>query len=258
LADAEAIKQQVTDFIQEMLKLTIAEEKSHIGQSRKGMTFVGYEVKTYSGDRIIRTKTGNRHTTLKSISECIQLHIPKGKLQKFWSTKGYGNYETTKAIHKKGWTHLSDAEIILAYNGELRGLANYYAPALKAKTEMHTLAYIWRASLLKTLANKHKISVNNIANQLKTDDGYALIIKEEKRTRVIRIFRLKDLRRPLPTDPQIDKQPNTYIWTLSRSEVIKRLSKGNANTVQHHRVLLKSTIFGSSRMSQRERHSGNR
>ncbi|HYU76247.1 MAG TPA: reverse transcriptase domain-containing protein [Ktedonobacteraceae bacterium] len=225
-ADAEAVRQQVTEVIQGTLKLTIAEEKSHICHSKKGMIFVGYEVKTYSGDRVIKMKRGNRHTTLKSVSERIQLHIPKEKLSKFCTTKGYGNYETTKAIHKKEWTQSSDAEIILAYNAELRGLANYYALALNAKMVMHKLAHVWRVSLLKTLANKHKTSVNKTANRLKRDDGYALILQEKEKTRVIRIFRLKDLRKPLPSDPEIDKQPNVYTWTLSRSEVIKRLNRG--------------------------------
>ena len=225
-ADAQAVRQQVTGFIQETLKLTIAKEKSHISHSKKGMTFVGYEVKTYSGDRAIKVKRGTRYTTCKSVSERIQLHIPPEKLQKFCAAKGYGNYETTKAIHKKEWTQSSDAEIILAYNGELRGLANYYALALNAKMVMHKLAHVWRVSLLKTLANKHKTSVNKIARRLKTDDGYALIVPGEKKTRVIRIFRLKDLRQPLPSDPRIDEQPNTYVWTLSRSEVLKRLNRG--------------------------------
>jgi len=53
-ADAEPVRQQVTAFIQETLKLTIAEEKSHIRHSKKGMIFVGYEVKTYSGDRVVK------------------------------------------------------------------------------------------------------------------------------------------------------------------------------------------------------------
>src|SRR5205823_3606174 len=100
-------------FIQETLKLTIAQEKSHIAASQKGMKFVGYEVRTYSADRTVKVKRGNRHTTMKSISERIQLHIPKDKLQKFCRDKGYGNYETTKAIHKQEWTGCSDAEIIL-------------------------------------------------------------------------------------------------------------------------------------------------
>jgi group II intron reverse transcriptase/maturase len=224
--DAETVRQQVTAFIQETLKLTIAEEKSHIRHSKKGMIFVGYEVKTYSGDRVVKVKRGTRHTTFKSVSERIQLHIPKEKLAKFCATKGYGDYETTKAIHKKEWTQSSDAEIILASNAELRGLANYYALALNAKTVMHKLAQVWRVSMLKTLANKHKTSVNKVAKRLKTEDGYALIVPGEKKTRVIRIFRLKDLRTPLPSNPGIDTQPNVHIWTLSRSEVIKRLNRG--------------------------------
>jgi retron-type reverse transcriptase len=99
-ADAETVRQEVKRFIEETLKLAIAEEKSHIYQSKQGTTFVGYEVKTYSGDRVIKVKRGSRHTTYKSISEQLQLHIPAGKLQKFCASKGYGNYETTKASHK--------------------------------------------------------------------------------------------------------------------------------------------------------------
>jgi Type II intron maturase len=38
-----------------------------------------------------------------------------------------------KAIHKPEWIQQSDAEIILAYNAELRGLANYYALAHSGK-----------------------------------------------------------------------------------------------------------------------------
>jgi len=155
-ADAQAVRQQVTEYIQGTLKLTIAEEKSHICHSKKGMTFVGYEVKTYSGDRIIKMKRGNRHTTFKSVSEKTQLHIPKGKLQKFCAIKGYGNYEITKAVHKKEWTQSSDAEIILAYNGELRGLANYYALAFNVKTVMHKLAQVWRVSVAFLIGGKKK------------------------------------------------------------------------------------------------------
>ena len=222
--DAENVRQEVKRCIQETLKLTIAEEKSHISPSKKGMLFVGYEVKTYSGKRTVKVKRGSRHTTQKSISERIQFHVPKGKLQKFCSTKRYGNYETFKALHKKEWTQLSDAEIILAYNGELRGLANYYARAQGVKREMDKLARLWWVSLLKTLASKHKMSVQKAANRLKRDDGYALVVKGEKKTRIIRIFRLKDLKQPLPTNPEIDTSPNTFALTLSRSELIKRLN----------------------------------
>jgi Type II intron maturase len=244
----------VRSFIEETLKLTIAEEKSHICRSRQGATFVGYEIKTYSGDRVIKVKRGKRHTTFKSVSERLQLHIPAGKLQKFCTSKGYGNYETAEATHKSQWIRLSDAEIILAYNGELRGLANYYALACNAKQEMHKLAHVWRVSLFKTLASKHRSSVNKIANRLKTDDGHMLTVQEEKKTRYIKVFNLKDLEKPQPNNPQLDKQPNVYMWTISRSEVIKRLNKKQCEYCEatkgpfevHHIRKMKDVVKGKA------------
>lgn len=224
-ADAEKIRQQVRQFLEKDLMLAIAEEKSHICHSKKGVTFVGYELKTYSGDRVIKLKRGTRHTTMKSISEQIQLYIPQHKMQKFCAEKGYGTYATGSATHKPQWVHLSDAEIILAYNGELRGLANYYALAPSVKKTLHKLEWIWQTSLLKTLANKHKTSVNQIAKRLKSDDGLRLTVKREQETRYVSVFRLKHLRSPTPYTSQLDVKPNIYVWTLSRSEVVKRLNR---------------------------------
>src|SRR5258708_17335020 len=102
----------------------------------------------FKGKRNIKKNGATRHITVKSVSERIQLHIPPDKLQKVCAAKGYGNYQTTKAIHKKEWTQSSDAEIILAYNGELRGFANYYALALNATTVRHKRSQLPLASLL--------------------------------------------------------------------------------------------------------------
>jgi hypothetical protein len=66
--------------------------------------------------------------------------------------------------------------------------------------------------------------MNRVAKRLKTNDGQALIIPEEQKTRVIRLFRLKDLRLPSSNNPGIDILPNTFALTLSRSELIKRLN----------------------------------
>ncbi len=223
-ADAEAIREQVKCFIQNTLRLTIAEEKSHIRHSKEGATFLGYHINTYSGNRTVRVKRGNRHTTHEAVSERIQLHIPKGRLQKFSTTKRYGDYTTVKARHRGELLNLSDAEILLVYNAELRGLANYYALAKNAKRDLNRLAYLWWGSLFKTLAMKHRQSVRQVARRLKSDDGYTLVIKEEERTRSIHVFRLKDLQPPAAFDNHIDIQPNTLALTLSRSELIQRLN----------------------------------
>lgn len=223
-ADAEQVSQQVKRYVEETLHLTIAEEKSHIRRSREGAIFLGYEVKTYIGKRVVKVKQGKYHTTSKSVAEQIQLSLPKEKLPKFCENRRYGNYNTMEGRHKAELLELSDAEIILAYNSELRGFANYYALALNAKREMSKLERLWRMSLFKTLAAKHKTSVTKIAKQLKTNDGYVLTVSIKDTARYIRIFRLKDLKPHSPNDGQMDLSPNIYGWTLSRTELIKRLN----------------------------------
>src|SRR5438876_5641560 len=112
-------------------------------------------------------------------------------------------------------TTLSDAEILLTYNGELQGLARYYALACRVKQRMNKLAYIWQTSFLKTLAHKHRQSVQHIATRLKTEDGYVLTIPQKDGIRQLRLFRLKNLRPPSPGKADIDRPPNTLLFTLS-------------------------------------------
>jgi group II intron reverse transcriptase/maturase len=223
-ADAEAVGQQIKHYVEETLMLTVSEEKSHIRHGKEGIMFLGYWIKTYTGNRIVMVKRGKRHFTSKSVNERLQLHIPPEKLPKFCHAKKYGDYHSGKTRHKPELVNLSDAEIILAYNAELRGVANYYALALNAKSEMNKLAYLWQQSLFKTLAGKHKTTVTKTAKRLKTDDGYKLMVPSEKKTRVIRVFRLKDLKPPLITDSRMDVQPKVFALTLSRSELIRRLN----------------------------------
>src|SRR5258707_12394152 len=176
----------------------MGKKKPNIRKKKRGVTFVGNEQKTYPGDRLNNHRRAPRHTWVKSLSEQIQLHIPQDKMQKFCAQKGYGTYITGEATHKPQWMNLTDAEIIRAYNGEFRGLANYYALATGVKKILHKLEWIWQTSLLKTLANKHKTGVNKIVKRLKTQEGLKLIVKREQETRYIMAFHLKDLRNTAP------------------------------------------------------------
>jgi len=153
---------------------------------------------------------------------------------------------------------LDDAEIILAYNGELRGLANYYALAYSVKREMNKLEYIWQTSLFKTLAAKYQVSVKKIAKRLKTEDGHSLTIQGDKKTRVIRVLRMKDLKQPNPTDRTIDTPPNTLSLTLSRSELIRRLNMKKCEYCEtttgsfevHHIRRMKDVVRGKEKWQQ--------
>jgi len=146
----------------------MAEEKSQVVHASKGTQFLGYTMAIHSGRKIIRIKRGGRHTQMKSVSEQMQLHIPKGRFETFCTDKKYGNYQTFKALHRSLLLNRSEAEIILAYNAELRGLANYYALAYNVKGRISKLYRLWQVSLFKTLAAKRKTSVKQVAGKPQT------------------------------------------------------------------------------------------
>ncbi|HEY4382973.1 MAG TPA: RNA-guided endonuclease IscB [Ktedonobacteraceae bacterium] len=191
-----------------------AAELSHRGSAIK---------KALDSRRAIRHSRRARHTRYRKPRFANRRRAQGGLAPSLMSR--VCNVLTGNAIHKPEWIHLSDAEIILAYNGEFRGLANYDALAVGVKATMSKLEWLWKTSLLKTLANKHKTSVNKIVKRLKTEHGLVLTLQAEHKNRYIRVFGLKDLKMPLPKNPQLDVLPNTYIWTLSRSEITKRLNR---------------------------------
>jgi len=74
--------------------------------------------------------------------ERLQLRIPQNKMSEFCQRKGYGNYDTLRPSSKYGWVLVDDAEILLAYNAEMRGIANYYALASGAKGSLRRLMFL--------------------------------------------------------------------------------------------------------------------
>ena len=245
--------EQVKTFLTSTLKLTMAEEKSQVVHASKGTQFLGYTMAIHSGRKIIRIKRGGRHTQMKSVSEQMQLHIPKGRFETFCTDKKYGNYQTFKALHRSLLLNRSEAEIILAYNAELRGLANYYALAYNVKGRISKLYRLWQVSLFKTLAAKRKTSVKQVAVSLKLEDGSFGIhyqVKGEQRT--LKLFRLKTWKRPNGGQALVDKEPKVAQYTLAKSELIRRLNASQCEYCEtktgpfevHHVRGLKSITLG--------------
>jgi len=229
--EAEAIMGAVKTFISTTLKLNIAEEKSHIVHASKGTSFLGYTIKTYTGRKIIKTRRGSRHIRMKSVSKQLQLHIPAGRLEKFCTSKKYGNYQKLKARHRTQFLNQSEVEIISAYNAELRGLANYYALATGAKARISKLYRLWQVSLFKTLAAKRKTTVNKVATSLRLDDGgYGIHYQVKGQMRTLRLFRLKTWEQPRVDSSELDVEPNLALFIMTKSELIQRL---NANKCEY-------------------------
>ena len=66
--EAQEMMDKVKEFLRNRLNLPISEEKSEIKHAAQGMIFLGYEVRTYSNDKVKRISIGGRHVTRRTIN----------------------------------------------------------------------------------------------------------------------------------------------------------------------------------------------
>jgi len=112
---------------------------------------------------------------------------------RFNQRQGYGELGRLKAVHRRHLIDSSRLEIVLAYNAEMRGIANDYRLAYCSKFHLRKLWLLWETRLLKTLAFKLHLSVNQVARRLKTRDGLAVGFNVDGKERSVDVFNLKHI-----------------------------------------------------------------
>jgi len=164
--EAEEIKQRLSQFLRDTLKLEMSQEKTLITHARtETARFLGYEVTVIQDDHL-RDQTGRRATNGN-----IGLEVPVDVIK----TKCRLYQQRGKPIHRKALTHNTDFSIIAQYQQEYRGVVEYYQLAHNLSTRLSSLRYVMERSLVKTLACKFKISVPQVYKRYgtttKTPDG---------------------------------------------------------------------------------------
>ena len=216
--EAEEIRERIATFLGTELKLTLSAEKTLITHAVTGKArFLGYEI----GIMTSQTKF-DRHRR-RTVNGKVGMYIPEDVLQ----AKRKRYLRDGEPIHRPELLNNSEYDIISLYQGEYRGLVNYYGLA----QNLASLGYIrWtmETSLLKTLASKNKTTVQKEARRLETTtqtpEGprkcLKLTIKREGKTPLTASFgglSLKRRRSPVIQDQVIKPYVNT------RSEIIERL-----------------------------------
>ncbi|HEL1573044.1 TPA: reverse transcriptase [Streptococcus suis] len=157
-AEAKAIKKQIGDFLNTKLSLELSQEKTLIthatGESAK---FLGYEIKAQRVNDYIDNK-GRR-----SANGVIALFVPASVIE----SKCRQYMKNGKAIHRNNLLHDDDFSIVQTYQQEYRGLVQYYILAQNLSWFSKVYWYMEK-SLLKTLAFKHKSSINKMLAKYKT------------------------------------------------------------------------------------------
>lgn len=222
-SEAIEIMKEVKTFLKEQLLLDASEEKSKISKASSGTIFLGYKVITVSSSPVRKYRQkGNRPTTHRFASDRINLLVPKDRINRFNRKKGYGDLGRLKGKHRKYLIDSSILEIVLTYNAEMRGFANYYRLAFCVKFSLRKLWYLWQTSLLKTLACKYKCSVNKIVKRLKTNDGLVVHYKVKGKERSSAVFNIKDINKLPKLGQKVDDYPYTS-FSMYRSDVMDRL-----------------------------------
>ena len=221
--DARSVFAEVRAFLTEALALTVSEEKSGIRKASDGAAFLGYEVRTYTTrQRVVRSRQGSVSFLRRPPSEVMQLHVPWEKVHAFASAKGYGDLSVLKPRHRSLLLSCSDVEIVLAYNAELRGFANYYALAKDVSFKLNRLEFLQRWSLFKTLASKHKTNVRAVVARMRTGQEFTIGYDVDGQPRSVKVWKLAHLKRDPATSSRIDIQPWTQVFTHSRTDWVDR------------------------------------
>jgi AI2M/AI1M-like, HNH endonuclease/Type II intron maturase/Reverse transcriptase (RNA-dependent DNA polymerase) len=156
--EAEVIKAELRQFLHDTLSLEMSEEKTLVTHAlTETARFLGYEVLRFHDD------TRHDRNGRRSINGDISLRVPAEVERR----KRHRYMQHGKAIHRAELTVQDDYSIVSTYQGEYRGIVQYYALAHNLHIFNH-LRWIMTTSLLKTLAAKHKVSVTSIAKRYKT------------------------------------------------------------------------------------------
>ena len=220
-AEAEEIKQQLTVFLRNELKLELSKAKTLITHARtQSARFLGYEVTTIQDDA---KRSRFKGVMRRSVNGQIGLRIPHDVLQEKcnrYKRKG-------KAVHRTELTNESDYTILMTYQLEYRGIVNYYRLAYNLHTLQH-LKWVMDTSLTKTLAHKHKLSVPKVYDKYRAElnvngmtyKGLQVVIPREGKNPLTATWGGI----PLTWDVKatLEDQPQQRVWG-KRSELEKRL-----------------------------------
>lgn len=223
-ADADALKTWLTEYLRTELQLELSAEKTLITNVKERVRFLGYDIKKWAGKRRLRFPTPQGVVTKRTCTRHLALLMPRDKVQAFAQT--YGNPNLWQGTHRVNLLHLSELEILMTYNAEIRGFLGYYALADNLTTVASSILWMTTTSFLRTLAAKRQSSLMKVARSLKTGPAQ-YVMTHQRADGTIRAYTLiastKQLNRETVTYGSVDLKPSTR-QLRATSELGQRLS----------------------------------
>jgi group II intron reverse transcriptase/maturase len=154
-AEAKEIKERLTRFLRDDLKLELSQDKTLITHARtRAARFLGYDIITQHSTRITR----GRRTVNGSIGLRVPNDVIKAKTAPF--------LRRGKPAHRSAWIKENDHTIVSTYGAIYRGIVQYYLLAGNV-FRLNRLQWVMETSMLRTLAAKHNSTVPKMAKKHK-------------------------------------------------------------------------------------------
>jgi len=208
--EAEEIKEKLTTFLRNELKLEMSKAKTLISHAvEEPARFLGYEICVRRSDE------------RPTINGYISLRLPIDKLKGFCDRYR----KEGKPIQRTYLIDNSDFSIVEQYGQEYRGIVQYYRMADNVGW-MARLHWIMRRSLLKTLARKHKTTARKMTEKYSAKDGrrtcLEVIIERGTKPPLKAIFGEASLK-PDRWTILLDYDPRHVAFDGNHTELIQRL-----------------------------------
>jgi hypothetical protein len=160
---AEQINQESKTFLNEQLRLTLSEEKTHLTHARTEEALcLGTMLQLGAGAEAklaLQTNRWGKKFKRRSTGWETVMKAPLPKLLKRLSDRGFCTKDG-KPIPKSGWAFLDVDQLILLYSSESSGIQNY-SRFVDNWAQLPRIQYILQYSLAMTLGRKCKISTRH-------------------------------------------------------------------------------------------------
>jgi RNA-directed DNA polymerase len=93
------------------------------------------------------------------------------------------------------------------------------------KTKLGWLSFVSTGSLLATLSNKHKSTINKMHKKLSKNGELVHLMNVKGKSQRVVVYKLKHLKKP-PRAADVDNKRNTLVFTQTGTQIIQRLNAG--------------------------------
>ncbi len=223
-ADATELKTWLTEYLRTDLQLELSAEKTLITNAKERVRFLGYDIQKGTGKRILRYTTKQGVVTRRTCTRQLELLMPRDKVQAF--AQAYGNSNGWKGARRINLLHLSELEILMTYNAEIRGFLGYYSLADNLSMVAGRIMWMTTTSFFRTLAGKRRSRLMEVAKSLKKDPNQYAIADQKadgKTKNYYLVSSTKQLHREAVTYGKVDQKPDVWRYRVS-TELGQRLS----------------------------------